>query len=156
MHLRPVETVAVPSWRPVLDGEPHEMFLFIMHNVLGENMKKCLISTLVILSGLYVSPCNAVVSLQTCPGTSITVGTKCNTLTGGLQSFLMDTSCQDPLTGGIKDSCLVYLCDGTCVCRTTPCTQIIDPDPILSCEESCFTNVWIRQILLLTWGGFLG
>lgn len=104
-------------------------------------MKKCLISTLVILSGLYVSPCNAVVSLQTCPGTSITVGTKCNTLTGGLQSFLMDTSCQDPLTGGIKDSCLVYLCDGTCVCRTTPCTQIIDPDPILSCDASCFTNI---------------
>lgn len=99
-------------------------------------MKKYLIPTLAILGSLSTLPSYALA--LTCPGTSIAVGTKCNTLTGGLQSFLMDTSCQDPLTGGIKDSCLVYLCDGTCVCRTTPCESL---EVIDLCDKSCFTNI---------------
>lgn len=104
-------------------------------------MKKCLISTLVILSGLYVSPCNAAISLQTCPGTSITVGTKCNSISDQAAYFLATTDCMDELTGKMKDTCVTYLCDGKCVCRTTPCMQVIDPDPILTCEASCFTNI---------------
>lgn len=104
-------------------------------------MKKYLISTLVIFGGLYASPCNAALSLQMCPGTSIYVGTKCNTITDSAQYFPMTIDCMDRLTVQTKDTCKTYLCDGHCECRTTPCTSLIDPDPIGICDASCFTNI---------------
>lgn len=104
-------------------------------------MKKCLISTLVIFGGLYASPCNAALSLPTCPGSSISVGTKCSAIPDASKYFAMTVDCMDQLTGQMKNTCKIYLCNGHCECRTTPCTPLIDPDPILSCDASCFTNI---------------
>lgn len=102
-------------------------------------MKKCLISTLVILGSASISPSYALsLPTQYCPGTSIAVGTKCNSLTGSVSYFPATVDCMDKLTGEMKDTCKTYLCNGTCTCRTTPCEsfEIVD-----TCEKSCFTNI---------------
>ncbi|GEM_PF-7043038 len=103
-------------------------------------MKKCLISTLVILSGLYASPCNAALSTM-CPGTSVAIGTKCSEITDPAKYFVMTTDCMDMMTGQTKDTCKTYLCDGHCECRTSACMTVDPIEPIGGCEASCFTDI---------------
>ncbi|MDE5615478.1 MAG: hypothetical protein K2I81_01445 [Alphaproteobacteria bacterium] len=103
-------------------------------------MKKYLISTLAVLGSLYLSPCNAV---SYCPGTTIAVGTKCNTLSNAQAQFAITTDCIEDdygIGGGgkMKDTCLLYLCDGSCSCRTTSCATIA---PIERCTTSCFSSI---------------
>ena len=93
---------------------------------------------------------------QACPNLSgITTGTKCKDLSDSDRNkLLLSRDCADDLStssgGGLKDSCVVTLCNGTCTCTTGLCGggSIIDPtdpiDPIVLCASSCIQDI--------TWG----
>lgn len=114
-------------------------------------MKTYLISTLVILGSLYLSPCSAVSILQEyCPHTTILVGTKCNELNGSDAFFITESDCHDPISGAMLDTCKLYLCNGECRCRTSSCggSIIVGPiEPVDRCNTSCFNSItWSMSI----------